>query len=69
MLDLDTAEALTPHFLGERPNSYTFTKSIAEYVMATEGKGLPAIIVRPSIVGSTWKDPLPGWSDNFNGNS
>ena len=66
-LDDDMAEAVTPHFLGVRPNSYTFTKSIAEVVMATEGKDLPAVIVRPSIVSCTWKDPLPGWVDNYNG--
>jgi len=62
-LDDDMAEAVTPHFLGVRPNSYTFTKSIAEVVMATEGRDLPAVIVRPSIVSCTWKDPLPGWAD------
>eukprot|EP00042_Codosiga_hollandica_P041548 m.370617 g.370617 ORF g.370617 m.370617 type:complete len:518 (-) comp56134_c1_seq2:44-1597(-) len=66
-LDVDLAETLTPQLIGERPNTYTFTKSIAEHLMATEGKDLPAIIVRPSIVGSTWKEPFPGWVDNFNG--
>ena len=23
--------------------------------------------VRPSIVGASWKEPFPGWIDNFNG--
>ena len=60
---------MTPHFLGPRPNSYTFTKSIAEFVVSTEGKGLPRIIIRPSIISSVWKEPIPGWTDNANGPS
>uniref|UniRef100_A0A915MJE3 Fatty acyl-CoA reductase n=1 Tax=Meloidogyne javanica TaxID=6303 RepID=A0A915MJE3_MELJA len=28
---------------------------------------LPIIIIRPSIVGAIWKEPLPGWIDNVNG--
>ncbi|XP_072047460.1 fatty acyl-CoA reductase 1-like [Amphiura filiformis] len=60
---------LTPKIIGNRPNTYTFTKSIAEYVFVEEGAGLPLCIVRPSIVGATWKDPFPGWIDNFNGPS
>ncbi|XP_072047435.1 fatty acyl-CoA reductase 1-like [Amphiura filiformis] len=58
---------LTPKIIGNRPNTYTFTKSIAEHVFVEEGAGLPLCIVRPSIVGATWKDPFPGWIDNYNG--
>jgi fatty acyl-CoA reductase len=32
-----------------------------------ECAGLPVCIVRPSIVVSTWKEPVPGWVDNLNG--
>ncbi len=28
---------------------------------------LPVGIIRPSIVSSSWKEPFPGWTDNFNG--
>ena len=28
---------------------------------------IPCAIVRPSIVGATWREPFPGWIDNFNG--
>lgn len=27
----------------------------------------PAAIVRPSIITSAWRDPFPGWVDNYNG--
>ncbi len=66
-LDVNAAELLSPALIADRPNSYTFTKSIAEYMVSTEGKDLPVIIVRPSIVVPTWKEPMPGWCDNLNG--
>ncbi len=66
-LDLEMAEELAPHFIQGRPNAYTFTKSIAECLVASEATDIPAIIVRPSTVGPTWSDPIPGWVDNFNG--
>ncbi len=61
------AESLTKHFVGTRPNTYTFTKSIAEALVASYSRELPVAIVRPSIIGSTWKGPIAGWVDNFNG--
>ncbi|XP_041471923.1 fatty acyl-CoA reductase 1-like [Lytechinus variegatus] len=65
----DIIQELTPMLLGKRPNTYTFTKALAEYVVKEEGKGLPICITRPSIVGASWKEPFPGWVDNFNGPS
>lgn len=35
--------------------------------LVEDAKQLPVIIIRPSIVGAMWKDPLPGWTDNING--
>eukprot|EP00051_Salpingoeca_urceolata_P014934 m.190660 g.190660 ORF g.190660 m.190660 type:complete len:534 (+) comp18238_c0_seq3:853-2454(+) len=67
LLDDDMAETVTPTLLGKRPNTYTFTKSIAESIVAKEGQGLPLAIVRPSIVSASWREPYPGWVDNFNG--
>lgn len=32
-----------------------------------DARRLPVIIVRPSIIGAMWRDPLPGWTDNYNG--
>jgi len=63
---LDSPE-VTSKILGDRPNTYTFTKAMAEELVVTEGAGLPICIVRPSIVVSTWKEPVPGWVDNLNG--
>ncbi|KAL8601936.1 hypothetical protein ACOMHN_008428 [Nucella lapillus] len=66
-MDKDTIEALTTKLIGSRPNTYTYTKAMAESLLMEEAKGLPMAIVRPSIVGASWLEPLPGWVDNLNG--
>ncbi|KAH8300923.1 hypothetical protein KR044_004715 [Drosophila immigrans] len=50
-----------------QPNTYTFTKSLAEHVVNDYKDQLPISIFRPSIVISTLEEPVPGWADNFNG--
>ncbi|XP_075693909.1 fatty acyl-CoA reductase 1 isoform X3 [Rhinoderma darwinii] len=60
---------ITPKLIGDRPNTYTYTKALAEYIVQQEGSKLNIAIVRPSIVGASWKEPFPGWIDNFNGPS
>ena len=37
------------------PNTYTFTKSLAEHVLMDTGVCLPLAIVRPSIIGASLK--------------
>ncbi|KAK6042452.1 NAD-binding protein [Cooperia oncophora] len=63
----DMLTLITPKLLGSRPNTYTLTKALAETQLVEDAKQLPVIIIRPSIVGAMWKDPLPGWTDNING--
>ena len=53
--------------MGTCPNTYTFTKAIAEKLLEEEHGDLPTVIVRPSIVTAALKEPLPGWIDNING--
>ncbi|CAI0553366.1 unnamed protein product, partial [Linum tenue] len=43
------------------PNTYTFTKAMAEMVMVESKGDLPLVIIRPTMVTSTLKDPFPGW--------
>ncbi|XP_076450898.1 fatty acyl-CoA reductase 1-like [Babylonia areolata] len=68
-MDDETVEVVTEKLLKNKPNTYTFSKHLAEWLLLKQGTGLPIAIVRPSIVGATWKDPFPGWVDNFNGPS
>jgi len=62
-------DVLTDKLINDRPNTYTYTKALAEYVISQEVKYLPLAIIRPSIVGSSWREPIPGWIDNYNGPS
>jgi long-chain acyl-CoA synthetase len=56
------------------PNTYTFTKSLAESLIAKEianeiakcGTGLPIAIVRPSIVETSVAKPFRGWNEGIN---
>ncbi|XP_072290870.1 fatty acyl-CoA reductase 1 isoform X2 [Eucyclogobius newberryi] len=68
-MDDDMVAVMTPKLIRERPNTYTFTKAIAEYLVQQEAGDINVAIVRPSIVGASWKEPFPGWIDNFNGPS
>ncbi|KAK8780279.1 hypothetical protein V5799_018380 [Amblyomma americanum] len=47
------------------PNTYTFTKRLAESLVLDERGAIPVAIVRPSIVTASWREPFPGWIDNF----
>jgi len=48
------------------PNTYTFTKSLGESTLAQRGRDLAIAIVRPSIVESSERTPLPGWNEGIN---
>lgn len=50
---------ITPKLIGDRPNTYTYTKALAEYLVQQEGAKLNTAIIRPSIVGASWKEPFP----------
>jgi fatty acyl-CoA reductase len=47
------------------PNSYVFTKAMGEMLMGHLKGNLPLVIIRPSIVTSTFKDPFPGWVEGI----
>jgi len=48
------------------PNTYTFTKSIAESLIAKLAADLPVAVVRPSIVETSTHDPFEGWNEGVN---
>jgi alcohol-forming fatty acyl-CoA reductase len=68
-LDEEALEQLTPQMLGKWPNTYTYTKALAEDYVKTHGKGLPITIFRPAIVIPTSREPIVGWIDNMYGPS
>ncbi|XP_063978996.1 putative fatty acyl-CoA reductase CG5065 [Diachasmimorpha longicaudata] len=56
----------TNEILGDHLNTYTFTKQMAENLLALERENVPLSIVRPSIVLNSWRQPTVGWVDNVN---
>ena len=48
------------------PNTYTFTKSLAESLIQKYAADLPVAIVRPSIVESSLGEPFRGWNEGVN---
>lgn len=57
----------TRHVIGDRPNTYTYTKAIGEQLIGLEREDLPIAIIRPSIVVAGMRGPVKGWVDNLNG--
>ncbi|KAK4286358.1 hypothetical protein QN277_002921 [Acacia crassicarpa] len=43
------------------PNTYVFTKALGEMLVGALKGNLPVVIIRPTIVTSTYKEPFPGW--------
>ncbi|XP_033326353.2 putative fatty acyl-CoA reductase CG8306 [Megalopta genalis] len=64
-LDDSTLKTETPNILKDHPNSYTFTKHLAEHEV--KNGRIPAAIVRPSMILGAWKEPIPGWTISKNG--
>lgn len=60
-------EDITPSLTAGWPNTYTFTKALAEDLVKHEAVGLPLGIFRPSVVISTYNEPVRGWIDNVYG--
>ncbi|CAG9797074.1 unnamed protein product [Chironomus riparius] len=66
-MDEKTMENVQSKLLDPHPNTYTYTKRLAEILVRSNFRDIPACIVRPSIVTPAFNDPCPGWVDNLNG--
>ncbi len=47
------------------PNTYTFTKCLAEHLMMARRGQVPLHIIRPSIISASLRYPVPGWIDSY----
>lgn len=47
------------------PNTYVFTKAMGEMLLGdlNHVSNIPLVIVRPTIVTSTFREPFPGWAE------
>ncbi|CAH2101937.1 unnamed protein product [Euphydryas editha] len=61
--------SITPQYIKPKPNTYTFTKAMAEEAIRSRASSYPVAIFRPTIVISSLKNPYPGWIENLNGPS
>ncbi|RWS14634.1 putative fatty acyl-CoA reductase CG5065-like protein, partial [Dinothrombium tinctorium] len=66
-MDDDILESLSHHLFAGRPSSYHYTKALAENLLIEDGKDLNIAVIRPSIITAAWKEPFPGWIDNYYG--
>ncbi|KAH8404100.1 hypothetical protein KR215_009787, partial [Drosophila sulfurigaster] len=66
-LNDDALKELEPKLLKDHPNTYTFTKHLAEHEVAKVASKFPCGIVRPSMITAAWKEPIPGWTISKNG--
>ncbi|XAR54295.1 Long-chain-fatty-acyl-CoA reductase [Bertholletia excelsa] len=42
-------------------DTYAFTKAMGEMLMNGKREDIPVVIIRPSIIESSFRDPFPGW--------
>lgn len=54
--------AFVRRILGNFPNTYAFTKSLAEGLVVEQMSEMPTIIIRPSIIVPVRYEPIPGWT-------
>ncbi|XVF19738.1 hypothetical protein REPUB_Repub11eG0136800 [Reevesia pubescens] len=47
------------------PNTYLFTKAMGEMLLGHFKADLPLVIIRPTMVTSTYKEPFPGWIEGL----
>jgi len=55
---------MTPQIIGGYPNTYTFTKFLTEHMLLKMKGDIPLNIVRPTIIGGSYREPMEGWVDS-----
>ncbi|TDG39987.1 hypothetical protein AWZ03_013592 [Drosophila navojoa] len=66
-LSTDLFDRMAPTLLDRFPNTYTYTKALAEQLIATEAGDLPVCVFRPAAIVASHKEPVTGWIDNLYG--
>lgn len=65
-------EDLQKHIIRKFPNNYCYTKRMAEELLKEDlikgmqqGKAVPMVFIRPSIIAAAFSEPVPGWTDSL----
>ncbi|CAH0406878.1 unnamed protein product [Chilo suppressalis] len=67
LLEYSKSDKLIEFLFNGRPNAYTYSKALSEELVQNYGNIIPSIIIRPSIITSSIKEPYPGWLSGWNG--
>ena len=51
--------------IGNYPNTYSYTKSLAEKMIEKKREHLKVVICRPTIVAASFNEPFKGWIDSL----
>lgn len=65
--DCDAFETVARRIILPYPNTYTYTKAHAEQIVRKFGGRLKIAVIRPSIITTTFREPLSGYTDNLYG--
>ncbi|CAG4949732.1 unnamed protein product [Parnassius apollo] len=65
-MDETKLNSMAQTLMDDWPNTYSFSKALAEEIVRTEARSLPICIVRPAIVVSSYHEPTIGWIDPNN---
>ncbi|XP_072948491.1 putative fatty acyl-CoA reductase CG8306 [Epargyreus clarus] len=58
----EALDELEPQLLKDHPNTYTFTKHLAEHEVLKCAGQFPCTIVRPTMIVASFSEPVPGWT-------
>lgn len=62
-MPITTIVEKTKEIIHPWPNTYTFTKSLAERALQIHRGNIPLLILRPAIIIAANSEPYPGWVD------
>ncbi|XP_055327151.1 fatty acyl-CoA reductase wat-like isoform X2 [Sitodiplosis mosellana] len=65
--DQDLLNMIAPNLIEPWPNNYTFSKALSESVVRRYSNDFPIAVIRPTIVISTYADPIMAWSNSYGG--
>ncbi|KAI4470292.1 male sterility protein 2-related [Holotrichia oblita] len=66
-INVEALTSITPEMIVPHPNTYFYSKRLAESVISEATSIVRVAIIRPSIVCPAIAEPLVGWADTFHG--
>jgi len=64
-MDKDQAMVEEKKIIEVFPNTYTYAKNLTEKYLVKHQGDVKLVICRPSIIGCSIKEPIPGWTDSL----